>query len=126
MSKIRSKNTGLEKVVFRYLRCQKIYFQTHYKRAPGSPDIALPRKKKAVLIDSDFWHGWKFEETRKRLKKTKNSTFWINKIENNIKRDKKNRAALRKQGWKILRVWEHQLKQRPDATLEKIHEFLTQ
>lgn len=53
MSRIRSKETQAEKIVFRYLRQQKLYFQKHYARAAGKPDVALPRKKKAVFIDSD-------------------------------------------------------------------------
>lgn len=122
MSRIRSKNTRIEQEVYRYLRRKKIYFQKHYDRAPGKPDIALPRIKKAIFIDGDFWHGWKFAEKKKRLP---NDGYWIQKIEKNIKRDKKNRARLRKNGWKVMRVWEHQLKKRPMDTLERIEAFLT-
>lgn len=121
MSHIRSKNTGIEQLVCRYLRSKNIYFQKHYKRAPGNPDIALPRKKKAVFIDGDFWHGWKFAEKKKRLP---NDGYWIQKIEKNIRRDKKNRARLRKDGWKVLRIWEHQLKKDPETSLKRITEFL--
>ena len=61
MSKIRSSNTKIELAVFKRLKKRGIYFQKHYKKAPGTPDIALPRKKKAVFIDGDFWHGNNFE-----------------------------------------------------------------
>lgn len=120
MSKIRSSNTRQEKLVFKYLQCKKIYFQKHYKRAPGNPDIALPRKKKAVFIDGDFWHGWKFKERANKLPKE----YWKEKIGNNIKRDSKNRRKLRLKGWRILRIWEHQLKKKEQQTLEKIVNFL--
>lgn len=83
MSLIRSKNTAIELNVFRFLRRNSIYFQKNYKRAMGSPDVALPRKKKAVFIDGDFWHGWK-----------------------------------------VLRVWEHDLKKKEKETMEKIRQFL--
>lgn len=66
MSRIRGKNTKAELIVFRYLRKEGVYFQKHYKRAPGSPDIALPRKKRAVFIDGDFWHGKTIDRVMER------------------------------------------------------------
>jgi len=120
MSKIRSKNTKPEVLVFRELRKRGIYFQKHYKRAAGNPDIALPRKKKAVFIDGDFWHGYQFSKLEKRLPKK----YWLAKIERNIKRDRKNRAQLHKEGWEVLRVWEHELNKNFDNALEKIIKFL--
>lgn len=119
MSRIRSKNTALEKRVFSRLRSQSIYFQKHYKGIAGNPDIALPRKKKAVFIDGDFWHGYKFDSFRKRLPE-----FWENKIENNIKRDKRNRTELKQADWKVLRIWEHDVEKNFDSTIEKIERFL--
>jgi len=120
MSRIRSKNTSIENKIFSYLRKNGIYFQKHYKKAPGNPDIALPRKKKAVFIDGDFWHGWKFKERRNKLPKV----YWRTKIENNMKRDNKNRRMLKKEGWELLRVWEHQLKDNSGYYSEKIRKFL--
>jgi len=120
MSKIRSKNTKAELLVFRELRKRGIYFQKHYKRAIGNPDIALPRKKKAVFIDGDFWHGYQFSKFKKRLPKK----YWLAKIEKNIKRDRKNRTQLRKEGWKVLRVWEHEVHKNIDKTVAKIMTFL--
>ena len=121
MSRIRGKDTKLEVLVCRYLRREGIYFQKHYRRAPGSPDIALPRRKKAVIIDGDFWHGWKYAERKHKLK-----PFWKAKIERNIRRDRKNRRLLREQGWQVLRVWEHELNTIPRRakTLPKIKDFL--
>ena len=120
MSRIRSKNTSPERKVFSYLRRNKIYFQKHYKRAHGNPDIAIPSKKKAVFIDGDFWHGRRFAAEKKRLPKT----YWLPKIEANIRRDKKNRSRLRKEGWTVLRVWEYDLKKNENKVLEKIKNFL--
>ena len=119
MSRIKSKNTKAEVLIFKELRKRGIYFQKHYKRAAGNPDIALPRKKKAVFIDGDFWHGWKFKKNKKRLPKK----YWVEKIESNIARDKKNRAKLRKEGWQVLRVWEHAAFKNHDKIVEKIVEF---
>ena len=120
MSKIHSYNTKIELLVFRELRRQGIYFQKHYKRSAGNPDIALPRKKKAVFIDGDFWHGYQFAKLRKRLPKK----YWLGKIEENIKRDKRNRAKLKKAGWEVLRVWEHEIQKNLGSTIGKIITFL--
>jgi DNA mismatch endonuclease (patch repair protein) len=119
MSKIRSQDTKVEILVFRELRKRGIYFQKHYKRATGNPDIALPRKKKAVFIDGDFWHGYQFLKLKKRLPKK----YWIAKIEKNVKRDKANKIKLRKDGWKVLRVWEHEVQKNFSKTTTKISNF---
>lgn len=94
MSKIRGKNTKIELLVFRELRKRGIYFQRHYNRAPGSPDIALPRKKIAIFIDGDFWHGYNYAKNKKRLPKE----YWRAKLEANMARDLKNRRKLRRMG----------------------------
>jgi DNA mismatch endonuclease (patch repair protein) len=120
MSRIHSKNTGVEKLVFAELRRRKIYFQKHYKKAVGCPDIALPSKKKAVFIDGDFWHGYLFFRWQDRIPKE----YWRDKIRNNIRRDKRNRSKLKRDGWKVLRVWSHQLGKNPSPAIEKIAIFL--
>lgn len=120
MSKIRSKNTVAETLVFKELQKRKIYFQKHYKRAVGNPDIALPCKKKAVFIDGDFWHGYQFLKQRKRLPKK----YWQAKIEDNIKRDRRIRAKLKRDGWQILKIWEHEVVKNFDKTIDKIARFL--
>ena len=120
MSLIRAKNTGIERMVFSYLRKNKIYFQRHYSKAPGKPDVAVPSRKIAVFIDGDFWHGYRFESWKHRIPKD----YWRGKIAKNIARDAKNRRALRKAGWKVMRVWSHQLARTPDLTLQKIAGFL--
>jgi len=119
MSKIRSKNTKAELVVFRELRKRKIYFQKHYKRVAGCPDIAFPRKKIAIFIDGDFWHGKNFAKAKNRLPKK----YWRKKIETNIIRDKKNRAKLKRQGWKVLRMWGSKI-ENGEATVNKAIRFI--
>lgn len=85
MKLIKSKNSKAEVMVFRYLRKEGIYFQKHYKRAPGSPDIALPRRKKAVFIDGDFWHGRTYQRLVERRKD--DDDYWVVKIKRNMDRD---------------------------------------
>ncbi len=120
MSNIRSKNTKVEILVFRELRRRGIYFQKHYNKALGKPDIALPRKKIAVFIDGDFWHGYRLSKVKSRLPKK----YWQEKIENNIKRDRTNRMKLKKAGWKVIRIWEHDIIKFPKTTIDKIIKFL--
>lgn len=120
MSLIRAKNTGIEKTAFSFLRKNAIHFQRHYDRIPGKPDIALPSKKIAIFIDGDFWHGYRFQEWIHRIPKK----YWQKKIASNIARDAKNRNALRRQGWKVMRVWGHEIARKPDKTLSKIAVFL--
>lgn len=120
MSKIRGSNTKFEKEVIRALRRRGVWFQTHYKNIIGKPDIALPSQKKAVFLDSDFWHGWQYTRWSNKL----TTDFWRNKIENNKKRDKKVTTTLRKKGWKVFRVWEHEFKKDFDKAIDQIEHFL--
>lgn len=120
MSKIRSKNTKIELLVFRALRKQGIYFQKHYTGALGKPDIALPRKRKAVFIDSGFWHGYRYQALKPKLTKK----FWRDKIEYNMRRDKRTNLMLKKDGWQVLRVWEHKIRKNSEKTIAKIIQFL--
>lgn len=120
MSRIRSKNTKIEKKVFSRLRKEKIYFQRHYKKVPGSPDLAWPSKKKVIFIDGDFWHGYRFKMMKKRLP----NTFWQQKIELNIKRDRRNRRKITRIGWKFIRIWEHDVEKNFENTIKRIKIFL--
>ncbi len=120
MSRIRSKNTGLERVVFRALGLYGIRFTKHYRRARGTPDIAVPSKKIAVFIDGDFWHGYRYPLWRGKLK----NKFWRDKIERNRARDRRTFAALRRRGWRVRRVWEHDIKRHPFETIKEIAAFV--
>lgn len=120
MSKIRSKNTKAELLVFRELRKRKVYFQKHYSKVPGTPDIALPRKKKAFFIDGGFWHGYQFCKQKKNLP----NEYWVKKIEENIERDKKNMKKLKDNGWEVMRLWEHEIEKNFEDSIIRIIDFL--
>lgn len=120
MSHIRSKNTAIERLVFKYLRNNHVYFVKHYSRAAGKPDIAKPKMKRAVFIDGDFWHGGRDYI----LRKNKLSPYWKEKIQKNIARDKENKKKLKGEGWEVLRVWEYELEHNQRSVLEKIKLFL--
>lgn len=119
MSSIKSKNTLPERKIFEELKGRGIRFRKHYTLACGTPDIAVPKTRKAVFIDGDFWHGFRFPLWKKRLSK-----HWRNKIERNRDRDRACHRVLRKEGWKILRIWEHQLNNDFDEIMDSIETFL--
>jgi DNA mismatch endonuclease (patch repair protein) len=121
MRAIKGKNTRPELIVFKYLNSQNIYYQKHYKRAVGSPDVALPRKKKALFIAGDFWHGRSADALNKK------NQYWQDKIKKNILRDKKQRQILIDAGWQVERVWESDIvkKSTRESQLTKIKDFLT-
>jgi DNA mismatch endonuclease (patch repair protein) len=124
MSRIRGKDTKPELLVFRYLRKNKVYFQKHYRSREGIVmDVALPRKKMVVFIDGDFWHG---RSVQKVLERRGESDFWTKKLIRNIERDREQSARLTSRGWKILRVWESDLKRKStrQESLSSIKSFL--
>jgi DNA mismatch endonuclease, patch repair protein len=120
MAAIKSKNTKLELIVFRELRRRKVYFQRHHKATFGTPDVCLPKRKIAVFIDGDFWHGYGYA----RLKRKLPTKYWVAKIEGNIARDRRNFRRLRSRGWKVMRVWEHQLNRDFIGQMDRIEGFL--
>lgn len=120
MSLIRSKDTGIEKSVFAYLRKRRVHFQRHYSRVAGKPDIAVPSKRKAVFINGDFWHGYRFKDWKHRIPRR----YWRDKIMRNIERDLKNCKELRRSGWKVLNIWGHEVVSRPEKTCAKVTSFL--
>ena len=113
MSRIRSRDTGIEKKTAHLLRKNKI----HYRRFPkvfGSPDFAV-EKKVMVFCDGDFWHGYQYNRKKKPPKK-----FWRDKIERNMERDRKVTRRLRADGWSVVRLWEHDIERNPGSCLRKI------
>ena len=119
MSRIGRKNTDLEKAVFSLLRLKRLKFHKHVKTLPGKPDIVFTEQKVAIFVDGDFWHGYRFPSWEHTL-----SDFWKVKIAKNRARDKRNFSTLRRRGWKVIRIWGHQIKTDPDSVVLKIHKTL--
>jgi DNA mismatch endonuclease, patch repair protein len=115
MARIKGKNTGPEQLVGRALARIKLGFEKHPADLPGRPDIVFRSVEVAVFIDGDFWHGWRFPLWRKKL-----SRKWRDKIAGNRARDQRNFRKLRRQGWKVIRIWEHQLEQDLPRCIERI------
>ena len=116
MQNIRSEGTLPERLIAAELKKRKIYFAKNVKTVFGRPDFVFRRKKVAVFVDSDFWHG---RRTRCKMPKS-NTEFWRNKINHNRRRDRKVNIELKKEGWTVIRLWETDIKKNLQKSFEKI------
>lgn len=109
MSRIRSKNTAPEITVRRLLHGLGYRFRLHRSDLPGSPDIVFPSRQAAIFVNGCFWHAHGC-----KIGKPPNSKleFWQAKLERNRKRDAENEAGLRTEGWRVLTVWQCQIRDR--------------
>lgn len=116
MSLIQSKNTKPEMIVRKYLFNCGLRYRLHDKRLPGKPDLIFPKYKTAVFVNGCFWHrhDCKYATTPKS-----NTEFWQIKFQKNVDRDKKNYKELNQIGWRVLIVWECELKK--DRLEEKLN-----
>ena len=106
MAKIRSKDTKPEWIVHRYLLSRGYRYCKNVKGLPGTPDIVLHKYAIVIFIHGCFWHG---HEVDKHIPAT-NHEYWKNKIEKNKLRDKRNKEKLKQMGWRVMTIWECQLK----------------
>ncbi|HEY3861017.1 MAG TPA: very short patch repair endonuclease [Verrucomicrobiae bacterium] len=106
MSRIRAYGSKMEISFVAMLKssCDEM-FEINDRTLIGKPDIVFRRVKVCVFLDSDFWHGWQYPRWRHLLK----SEFWRRKIQRNRERDKEVTRRLRRQGWTVIRLWEHNL-----------------
>ena len=123
MSRIRSKNTKPEELVRKYLFSQGFRYRKNDNRLPGKPDIVLPKYKTVIFVNGCFWHG--HEACRYFAWPQNNAEFWKNKISGNIQRDRYNRQLLADQGWRVIDIWECELKKsKVNETLLKLTQEL--
>ena len=108
MSQIRSKNTKPEETVRKFLFSSGLRYRKNDKRYPGKPDIVLPKYKTVIFVIGCFWHGHK--GCKYYVTPKSNTDYWLPKIQRNILRDDENKRVLEQQGWKVIVVWECQLK----------------
>lgn len=110
MSRIHSKNTKPEELVRKFLFSQGFRYRKNDARLPGKPDIVLPKYKTVVFVNGCFWHG--HEGCRYFVWPKNNAEFWKEKITGNIQRDKRNHHLLEEQGWRVIEIWECELKKK--------------
>ncbi|ROS80327.1 DNA mismatch endonuclease Vsr [Muribaculaceae bacterium Isolate-042 (Harlan)] len=108
MAAIKGKDTKPEMIVRKYLFSRGMRFRVQVRKLPGNPDIVLTKYKTVIFVNGCFWHG--HEGCRYfRLPKS-NIEFWEEKIERNVARDVRNEAELKALGWRVVRVWECEIK----------------
>lgn len=114
MSRIRGTNTKIDLKMKKILEENRIKFEM-YPKMFGNPDFVIRKKKIIIFCDGDFWHGYRYHE-KKRLPKK----YWRHKIETNMKRDRRIRRKLRRDGYSVLRFWEHDIEKRSDVCINRI------
>jgi len=115
MSAIRGKDTKPE-ILLRKTLWYKGYRYRLKNRLSGRPDIVFPTERVAVFVDGCFWHGC----PEHYQKPATNAAFWREKIRKNTQRDKEVNALLNSEGWKVLRFWEHAVKDNPEACAHQV------
>ena len=109
MSQIRSKDTSIELKVRKYLFSLGYRYRVNYKELPGKPDIVFTKKKIAIFIHGCYWHGHNCNSRYAHISKS-NTNYWNTKIQRNQERDKRNIEQLEKDGWKVIVLWECEIK----------------
>lgn len=118
MQAIRSKDTTIELRMRKALWERGIRYRKNYKKLIGKPDIAITKYKIAIFCDSDYWHGYDWENRNQRIKS--NRDYWVPKIERNMERDREVTATLQDEGWLVLRFWEWQIRKQLDECVEAV------
>src|ERR1051326_6327107 len=121
MSRVRSADTGPERIVASILAALGLKFTSHAKDLPGRPDIVLRRRKKVIFVHGCFWH--RHARCRKATQPSSNRHYWLPKLRRNVRRDRENQAALTANGWQSIVIWECELRDR-DAVLRRLINFV--
>lgn len=128
MSHIRSKDTKPEQLLRQALWHKGFRYRLHVKDLPGKPDIVLPKYKTVIFVNGCFWHGHK--GCKDFVIPKSNTAFWLEKIGKNKERDAKDETALKYAGWKVITIWECELKKNVieetiSALFKTLAEFLS-
>jgi DNA mismatch endonuclease (patch repair protein) len=121
MARVRSRDTGPELFVRRVAHRLGYRFRLHQRDLPGTPDLVFPRLRSVIFVHGCFWH--RHRNCKKSSTPGTRVAFWMEKFSRNIKRDAAARRALWRNGWRVLTIWECQLK-RPVSIESKIAKFL--
>ena len=127
MSSIPSKNTRPEILLRKALWKENYRYRIHYKKLPGKPDIVFTKAKVVVFCDGDFWHGhnWAIRGLDSLEDELSGySDYWRQKIIRNIERDEEINKKLRLMGWKVIRIWESDIKKDIDACVCVVKEAI--
>ena len=137
MKNIKNKDTGIEVTLRKALWNKGYRYRKNDKRLPGKPDIELTKYKIAIFCDSEFFHGKDWDTLKKRLEKSNNSKYWINKISRNKERDDEIKKISKNQqrdeevnkqlqylGWTVIRFWGKDITKHTDECVQVIEETI--
>lgn len=120
MSHIRSTNSKPEETVRKYLFSRGLRYRKNVRQLPGCPDIVLKKYRTVIFVNGCFWHQ---HDCGRFVWPTTNVEYWHNKINRNVERDIKNTNLLEEQGWRVLTIWECELKRAAaDENLSALYE----
>ncbi len=122
MSKVHLKGGKDEEQLAKALWHAGYRYRRNYRKLPGRPDIAIQKHHIAIFVDGEFWHGFDWENRKPKLKR--NREYWIEKIEENIARDKRNDLLLQEHGWKVLHFWEKEVLKNREACIRTIEDAI--
>lgn len=124
MSKIRGKDTKPEIAFRKALHAKGVRYRTYSKNVPGKPDLSSAKRKFAIFIDGEFWHGYDWNVQRDKIKS--NREYWVPKIERNMQRDRQVNAQLDALGIKVFRFWSKEIKKDLDGCLQQVLDYLSE
>lgn len=120
MSHIKSKNSKPEECVRKYLFSKGLRYRKNVRSLPGCPDIVLRKYNTIIFVNGCFWHH---HNCSRFVWPSSNTEYWYKKINRNVERDETNKLLLEQQGWKVLTIWECQLKKSvADNNLQQLYE----
>lgn len=120
MSRIRGDHTAPERALRAALWARGLRYRLHLKTPAGRPDVVFPGRRVAVFIDGCFWHGCPDHYVRPRS----NTPFWSNKLRANVERDRAQTLRLEEMGWRVVRLWEHQVFENLDEAVSAVEDAL--
>jgi DNA mismatch endonuclease, patch repair protein len=122
MGRIRSKDTRHEVLLRRALWSAGMRYRVHVADLPGRPDVVFPRAKVAVFVDGCFWHGCPLHYGRPRAP----GGYWAAKLAGNVDRDRRRTLALEADGWRVVRLWEHEIRRALPAAVDRVRAVISE
>ena len=118
MKAVKNKDSEIERLLRKELWSRGLRYRKNYKKIIGKPDIVFVGKKVAVFCDSEFWHGYDWENRKNSIQT--NRDYWIPKIERNMKRDREVNEKLRSEGWTVIRFWGKEIQKDVVSCADKV------
>lgn len=125
MRRVRSKDTSPELALRRAVWRRGLRYRLHCKHLPGQPDLTFPSARLVVFMDGDFWHGqqWQlrgFRSLEDQFKDSPSASYWVRKIRRNMERDVATNRELTAMGWRVVRIWESEVKADLQDCVERV------